>query len=327
MPKDRSAARAPRTGVVLDPMSESALARLARRAGRHVFWARTQGLGRMIEEDELNPLARVDLAVRRRRWQHGHPIPPGTATPVFLVGLQRSGTNMLARSLAASLEFEIHNENDRRAFERFRLRPHEVVKSIVEASTSRYALFKPLCDSHRTAGLLDGLGTASPGRAIWMCRGVDGRLRSAVAKFGDVNRVVLSQIAAGNASDTWQAQGISPDNMSFLRQFDYDKMTAESAAGLFWYIRHSLFFDLGLRDRSDVTLVSWDRLVGEPERYMKSLCQFLDLPYQASLIAEIAPRGDMAGRRVEIDPAIRARCDELDERLTTVAERASPAGL
>ena len=37
----------------------------------------------------------------------------GLATPVYLVGLQRSGTNMLARGLDIAPEFEVHNENDR----------------------------------------------------------------------------------------------------------------------------------------------------------------------------------------------------------------------
>jgi len=304
-------------------MSESPFARFARRAHRHWYWARTQGLGRLIEEDELNPISRAAFAVKRLQWQRGHPITPGTTTPVFLVGLQRSGTNMLARGLASSLEFELRNENDRGAFQRFRLRPDAAITGIVQSSKSRYVLFKPLCDSHRTAELLDGMGTVSSGRAIWMCRSVDGRLRSAVAKFGDVNRQVLSAIAAGNGGNTWQAQGISVENLNFLSQFDYDTMTPESAAGLFWYIRHSLFFDLGLDKRGDVTLVSWDLLVSDPERYMKPLCRFLDLEYRPALVAHITERGQPGARQVEIDPAIRARCDLLERRLTSAAEPAS----
>lgn len=329
MAKNRSEAAQPaapptaRPAVVLDPMSESTLARFTRRARRHWYWARTQGLGRLIEEDELKPVARATFAIQRRRWQWGHRILPGTAVPVFLVGLQRSGTNMLARGLAASLEFELRNENNRRAFSRFRLRPDDVVRGIVGASRSRFVLFKPLCDSHRTGELLARIDSGAPGRAIWMCRSVDGRLRSAVAKFGDVNRQVLSAIAAGRGADTWQAQGISDDNMNLLRQFDYDTMSPESAAALFWYIRHSLFFDLGLDTRPDVTLVSWDLLVGEPERYMRPLCRFLDLEYQAALVVHISPRDRPGVRQVEIDGRIRTRCDLLEERLISEAKLAS----
>ena len=62
-------------------------------------------------------------------------------------------------------------------------------------------LFKPLCDSHRTDHLLDDLRTASPGRAVWVYRDVDGRVRSALAKFGDGNRQVLREFADGTNTD------------------------------------------------------------------------------------------------------------------------------
>jgi len=143
---------------ILDPQAEPRLARFARRARRHWSWARTQGIGRLLDEDDLHPLDRGRLALQRRRWQARHPIPPGTAVPVYLVGLQRSGTNMLAKGLEASHEVEVRNENDRRAFSRFRLRPDAVVQSLIAGSRARYVLFKPLCDAHRVVGLLDDGG-------------------------------------------------------------------------------------------------------------------------------------------------------------------------
>jgi hypothetical protein len=311
-----------RQSVVLDPHSEGSSARLIRRVKRHVYWARTQGIRRVIEEDELDPVRKAVQRAQRWRWQAGHPISPGTSTPVFLVGLQRSGTNMLARSLAASLEFDVHNENDRRVFDRFLLRSDEVVRSVVATSPSRYTLFKPLCDSHRTAELLDGLGTANPGRAIWMARSVDGRLRSAVAKFGDVNRRVLAAIADGSGLRTWQCQGMSGEQLALVRSFDYDAMTAESAAALFWYLRNSLVFDLGLVDRADVTVVWWDTLVRDPAPYMAALCSFLGLELRPSMMAHMGWRGAPTGAAVDIDPRIRDWCEGLEERLRAAAEQA-----
>ena len=46
--------------------------------------------------------------------------------PVYLVGLQRSGTNMLARGLDIAPEFEVHNENDRAVFDHYLLRDDDV---------------------------------------------------------------------------------------------------------------------------------------------------------------------------------------------------------
>ena len=61
-------------------------------------------------------MTRVRVASAKRRWRRAHPQAAGRATPVYLVGLQRSGTNMLARGLDTAPEFEVHNENDRAAF-------------------------------------------------------------------------------------------------------------------------------------------------------------------------------------------------------------------
>lgn len=304
---------------ILDPQGEPRLARFLRRVRRHWSWARTQGIGRLVEEGDLHPLSRARLAVQRRRWQSAHPISPGTAIPVYLVGLQRSGTNMLAKGLEASLEFEVRNENDRRAFSRFLLRPDAVLQDLVKQSPARYILFKPLCDAHRVGSLLDGLATASPGRAVWMYRGVDGRLASAVAKFGDVSRQVVRAIADGTAGGAWQAQGISEANLELVRSFDAASMSPESAAGLFWYLRNSLYFDLGLDRRPDVVLVSWDQLVRAPEALMGRLCRFLGLDLRRQMIAHMEMRGDIGRPSVEIDPRIRARCADLQSRLDEIA--------
>lgn len=241
--------------------------------------------------------------------------------PVFLVGVQRSGTNMLVRGLERSPEFEVRNENDRRAFERFRLRPDPAIRALVERSGHRYVLFKPLCDSHRVLELLDGLGTPSPGKAIWAYRSVDGRVRSAVAKFGPSNLVALREIAAGRGADLWQAGGLSEESLGLVRSFDYERMSPESAAALFWLVRNSLYFDLGLDARDDVMPASYDSLVAGPEAAMRPLCAFLEFPYHPRLVAHIEARSSGGGRPVDFEPDLRARCEALRERLDGACRR------
>ena len=266
-----------------DPASTPELRWQLFRVRRHVGWVRTQGLRRLIEEDQLDPFARIPVAIRRARWRLAHDHRPN-AVPVLLVGLQRSGTNMLTRGLERAPEFEVHNENNRSAFTRFRLREEPVIRAIVEGSKHAFVLFKPLCDSHRTGELLDTLTTPSRGLAIWAYRGYRGRVRSSVAKFGDSNRRALRRIATGTGSHLWQAGGLSEESLALIRTFNYDRMTPESAAALFWFVRNSLFFDLALDRRSDVGLASYEATIEEPEASMRSLCAFLGLPYRDMLI-------------------------------------------
>jgi hypothetical protein len=294
----------------------SQLRHLTRKVVRHVRWARQEGLATLIEEDDLRPLDRAGRAWRKWRWRHTHTISPGTAMPVWLVGVQRSGTNMVVRGLEELPEVEVHNENDRRAFERFRLRPDAVVREIVVASAHRYVLFKPLCDSHRVDELLE-LRTPTHGRAIWAYRGVDGRVRSALAKFGDTNLRVLSEIAAGRGAHMWQAQRLSDENLELIRSFDWTSMTAASAAALFWYVRNSLFFDLGLDRRDDVLLSSYDALVRKPEAGTQTVADFLGLDWHPGLCAHIENRNGGVSA-IDLDARVRRLCDELEERLAAV---------
>jgi hypothetical protein len=242
------------------------------------------------------------------------------AVPVFVVGLQRSGTNMLVRGLERSPLFEVHNENDREAFVRFRLKKPGVIRGIVERSKHAFVLFKPLCDSHRAPALLDALETPSRGRAIWAYRGYQGRVRSSVAKFGDSNRRALRRIADGTGSHLWQAGGLGEAHLELIRRFDYDRMTAESAAALFWFVRNSLYFDLDLHTRPDVALASYEATIKDPEAAMRALCSFLGFPYRAELISGIEPRHRGSGG-VEIDPDVQERCEELQGALDAAMGR------
>ncbi|MGH2704211.1 MAG: hypothetical protein ACRDJ4_03710 [Actinomycetota bacterium] len=297
----------------------SRLSRSYLRALRHWRWGRSHGFGRLIEEDELNPATRVGRAVRKWWWRRGHPIEPGSAMPVWLVGVQRSGTNMIVRGFEASPEFEVHNENDRRAFDGFRLRSDEVVAAILRSSRHRFVLFKPLCDSHRVDHLLDELPVATPGRALWAYRGVDGRVRSALAKFGDTNLRVLADIAAGRGVDRWQAQRLSSQSLDLVRSFDYRDLTPASGAALFWYLRNALYFELGLDRRADVMLISYDAVVADPDPSMRAACGLLGLPFHPRLIAHIEPRSPRQAP-LELDTGIRSLCDELQARLDAEAQ-------
>jgi hypothetical protein len=295
-----------------------------RRLRRHLHWLHTQGLARLIEEDDLNPLQRTARATARWRWRLAHHGRPGGATAVFLVGLQRSGTNMLVRGLDRDPRFQVYNENHRAAFSRFRLRPDPVIRELVERSRHPYVLFKPLCDSHRTAGLLDGLGLHRAPRAMWAYRSVDGRARSAVAKFGDSNLRMLRDLALGQGRDRWEAKRLSPDSLQLVSSVDWARASPLDAAALFWYVRNRLYFELGLAERSDVLLVSYDAMIADPEAEMTRICGFLDLPYDPRLVAHVESRVDR-GRNgsLELDPRIRERCGELTEQLDAAHRRAS----
>jgi hypothetical protein len=250
--------------------------------------------------------------------------------PVFLVGVQRSGTNMIAHGLDESPEFQVYNEGNRRAFSSFKLRSDAVIRDLVDSSRHRYVLFKPLCDSHRVDLLLDGIRTESPGVVIWAYRNVDGRVGSALAKFGDANLRVLQEFASGRGAHRWQVQRLSQDSVDLIRSLDLATMSPASGAALLWYVRNRLYFEIGLHDRPDVTLVSYDRFLSDPEQAMRHVCDFLQFAYHPRLVAHVAPRTSSEERSLHIDPQVRARCTELQAALDAALrekEERAPEGL
>lgn len=290
----------------------SALRYTARRVLRHARWARAEGVRRLIAEDRLNPAERLRTTVAERRWRRRHGVAPGQARPVYLVGLQRSGTNMLVRGLDAAPEVEARNENDRELFHRFRLRGDDVLLDVIGRSRHRIVLVKPLCDSHRVADLL-ALPTGVPGRALWMWRDADDRARSEVAKFGDANLRALRAIAAGDTG-IWQAGELDP---AVVSSFDLDVMDPYTAAALFWYLRNRLYFSLGLDQRADVQLLSYASLLADPVAAAHRVCAFIGLPFRPSFVAGVAAGPSRSP--LPIDPRVRALCDELTARLVGVA--------
>jgi hypothetical protein len=64
----------------------SSLTYTARRIARHVHWARTEGVRRLVEEDRLDPRERVVTALGKWRWRQAFGTPSGQALPVYVVG-------------------------------------------------------------------------------------------------------------------------------------------------------------------------------------------------------------------------------------------------
>lgn len=289
---------------------------------RHWHWWRGEGLARVLEEKDVRP-GRVTEAYARRRWRRRAGRCPGAAEPptvLWVVGLQRSGTNMVMRALARTPEVELRNEDDRRAFVGYRLRGDDELRAVIAGSRHRVVAFKPLCDSHRTVELLDGVSPIGRGRAVWVYRSVDGRVRSATSRFGDHAREALADVALGRGRH-WQGEGLPADTLATLRAVDWTTTSPESAQAWLWWARNKLVVDLGLDRRDDVLVVSYDRLVTDPEGELGRLAALAGLPMRPALTTGIEPRRPSELHLEGIDDEVRARCAELTGTLDALAAR------
>jgi hypothetical protein len=282
-----------------------------------------------LRREGIRKVARADFrraraAARRTRWGLSNDLRP-RAVPVFVIGAQRSGTDMLVHAFKDSPEAAVYNERkDSRAFSGFALRSDDVIREIVSTSRHRCVVFKSLLDSHRVVHLMTELGTPSRGRAVWAYRSMEGRVRSLVALWPESNLRALREVAAG--VERWEGAGLGEQQMALVRSFDYDRMTPESAAALHWYLRNCLFFDLELHERPDVALVSYERVIDEPARFLRMLCDFAGISYNDRIADGIGRRTSPLPRQLEIDPSIHELCEELEARLDGEFESRIVAG-
>ncbi len=300
-----------------DSDADSGASWFLKRVRRHAGWLRTEGAARLIEEDDLNVVDRVRRKRAKQHWAAANGA-PGQASAVFVVGLQRSGTNLVMRLLDRFPETEVHNENSRVAFDRFRLKQGEVA-SVVDRSPHRLVVFKPLMDSHAVTDLLAIGDPERPARAIWVYRNPDARARSAVAKFGSNNLEAAAAIARGQSPIPWQAEGLSAEAIELAAAMDYEHMTPESGAILMWYLRNIIFFEQGLDRRDDILLLSYDMLVESPSEVREALLRFVGLSERPGLFADDEVRTRRPTVYDDVPPDLRRACDELQVKLDQVA--------
>ena len=91
----------------------------------------------------------------------------GHAEPLYLIGEQRSGTNMVHRILNRHPLTECYYESDDEAYDNYELRENAVIRALVQRSRADCVVFKPLCDIHRIHELLE---LVPGGKAVWIYR-------------------------------------------------------------------------------------------------------------------------------------------------------------
>ena len=222
----------------------------------------------------------VSSSIRKRIWQFGNNYAPNSM-PVFIVGVQRSGTTMLGSCLERSPEIMHYPEHDKRAFNDYIMHDAAIIQQLVSRCPQKAVVFKPLTGSHRVVDLITRFGK---GKAIWMYRRYENRASSAVTKFGMHNLELMREFVKGEGLERWQGKGIEKEEIDLIRSFNPDDMKPREAAILFWYIRNKLFFKQGLESNPSVCLVAYESLVKNPEKVMRDLCDYLGCKYYPYMI-------------------------------------------
>ncbi len=246
-------------------------------------------------------------------------IDPGRprSRPAFLVGSQRSGTNMVAWRLGRSPEVELYNEDHPHAFEDYHLRDLRTVDWLVRRSYFPVVLFKSLNDTWRTDQLLERFPQA---RALFLFRHYRAVVASGLREFGD---------AQAEAVRVWVETGQAPLRLgtplppyqALLHRLYRPDLDVPSLTALFWFIQNGFFFDLGLDREERLLPVPYEEVVADPPVAFRRICAFLGIRYQGYMIDGVGRIGPRPDPQIRLDPEVEGACQALWARLRPHAWR------
>ncbi len=236
--------------------------------------------------------------------------------PVFVFGLQRSGTTMTMHVLQSCPDVLVYNEHDNnRVFQRCLLRDEETVQKAIDECPYPFVAFKPISDSHRAAEIVDRYESA---RALWLFRDYQDVANSSMRKWENSTRAI-SLVCEGQTGGGWFQDGISPQTLEVLRSVYNKSLSPHDLLCLVWWARNNLFFEQGLQDRTDFKPVFYDALVEDIEHRFAEIMDFLSIPFRPWTISQVHGESVRRHGATVLDQRVEQLCRDLRERLIGAA--------
>ncbi len=255
-------------------------------------------------------LARRRKGLARRLAVH----PSTTRFPVFIHGSNRSGSQMVCRALGDSPHGWDYWEGSSVAFDGFYLRPDRFIERLIRLAPAPIVSFGCILDSQRCDRLLARFDGA---RAIWVYRRCEDAASSSVRRWGAHQKDLARAVASGDLAPLGpRAEGVSADSRRLFGELFREDLTNEDGGCLYWYLRNSIYFELGLDRDPRVLLLQYEDAVLNSEAAFRRVLDFLGFPYHPEVIGQIFatsvgrhPWPGADSRIAELCGALQARLD------------------
>ena len=262
-----------------------------------------------------NPVLREALLRRTKRLLKQARVlsgrPRGSAQPLFVMGYGRSGTTMLLDAFEHDMRIDVLGENDPRVAENHLL-VRERVGSVIQGSRAKAIVLKPILDSFHVHDLMIEHPTS---RVIWMLRGFEPVVASAVKKFGTSVSEELREVVVNDTGDGWLKRGLPQTTLDKLRNLQLPLLETNDWMSLVWWSVNITLLSPKLLRNDRFMLVRYEDLTGDPMRWMNRVYEFIGLPMRQGACAWIDPNAARSQTHIAVQEEIRALCDDLAARI------------
>jgi hypothetical protein len=277
---------------------------------------RRKRLLRRLRRIDVRKIARNSLE-RGRAWQRRRstPHPITEKRPVFVLGCNRSGTNMVCAAIGKSPHGWAYQESEFSVvFNAYYLRADRVIAWVIQHTPAPIVAFGSILDSQFAGDLLSRFEGA---RATWVYRRYQDVANSCAHKpWGDHLKDLARWVSRGELERLGtRGKRVSTDTVRLFGELFREDLSTEECACLYWYLRNRLYVDLGLPTDPRVLLVQYEDAVLNRERAFRRVFDFLGFPYDPEIIDGIFSTSVGKHPWPEIDPAIQEVCDALAARL------------
>lgn len=243
-------------------------------------------------------------------------IPKKTKKIVIITGCQRSGTTMLQDIFHKDYHSKVYREYgdlSKRDNKSIRLKSLKDVKNIIEKQRANLIIFKALVETQNIKNILDYLTNSF---SIFIYRDYKDVINSNLNAFGIDNGINDIRPIANDGPDNWRSEMISIKTKNIVKKYFSNDMSPYDAAGLFWYTRNILFYQLNLNLDKRVILCNYKYLVKNPDIVMRNIYEYIGYRFPGKKIVNDVFTSSLGkGKNISLSPDIEYICRKLLTKL------------
>lgn len=241
----------------------------------------------------------------------------GPKQVVFVIGCQRSGTNLMMEIFERDWDTKTYDEfsklSDQDRDYHLRLNPLEDVARAIQRDRPPLVIVKPLVETQNAGRLLSFFQGS---KAIFMYRNYRDVAASNLKHWGMGNGIKNLRAIVEDQPGNWRAERVPEPVRQVVLRFFSEDMLPYDAAAIFWYVRNAFFYELQLDIDPCVLLCRYEDLVASPRPKVEKIYTFIGQDhFSESILPPVYTSSVKRGRSIDLSPEVESLCQDLQNRL------------